>query len=144
MSTEQKLIEELEKLLIPYAVQRFDFRNAPQAALIRSMPLLGKVASAAQNRLTNLVTWLARAFIRTLVYAKSPMFLRDIATVALGEALYMLNYPPYNFTPDDEGAKADLKVTAETEIHRWFLFLIESGKLPGRYQRYTGIYDPRG
>lgn len=142
LMTQEQLIQELENLLVPYALSRFDLSKGPQAALLKGFPMMGKLAQAGQNRLNQLITWLARAFIRTIVYTNRPMFLRDIATVALGEAMYMLNVPPYMFSGSDEGGKADLKITAETEIHRWLLFLVESGKLPGNYHRYLGIYEP--
>ena len=146
MNNEEDLVQKLESVLIPFAIQRFDISSNLQASLL-SAPFLKKFASSTQARTIELVTWIVRAFVRTLVTSREPIYLADIASIAIAEAMYMLNYPPYYFLygGGDEGAKADLKITIETEIHRWFLFLIEQGLLGtvGVYHRYMGIFKPK-
>ncbi|MHA1868329.1 MAG: hypothetical protein K9W46_01720 [Candidatus Heimdallarchaeum endolithica] len=141
-----KLIVELEETLIPYALERFNFQNNPAVRNITSNPIfrsmLGKTLDHAQQYVTDFVTWLCRAFVRVLVNSNISLKLSDIATLILAESFLMMDLPPYGYGgSSNDGDKSDTKVMIEVEVHRWFVFLEKEGKLPGIYNRFTGVYS---
>ncbi|MHA1304793.1 MAG: hypothetical protein ACTSQE_15215 [Candidatus Heimdallarchaeaceae archaeon] len=142
----EKLISELEQVLIPYALDRFSLNNNPAAAMMSSnflfQKVLGSALDRAQSYIESFVTWLCRAFVRSIVNVEDKIKLSEISTVILAEAVLMLDLPPYGITSSSNNDdKSDTKVMVETEVHRWFVFLQDQGKLPGTYNRFTGIYS---
>ncbi|MHA1116257.1 MAG: hypothetical protein ACTSRR_10020 [Candidatus Heimdallarchaeaceae archaeon] len=142
----EKLIIELEELLIPYALERFSFQNNPAAQMIASNPLfksmIKKTLTQAEDYISEFVSWLCKAFVRVIVSTDISIKLSDIASVILAESYLMMDLPPYGYVSSSkDGDKSDAKVMVEIEVHRWFVFLENEGKLPGRYNRFTGIYS---
>lgn len=140
----EKLIQELEGFLIPFALDRFDFSkyniNMPFAKMAQSM-----AKSMTGNWVNEYVTWLVRSFIRCILNVEGKMKLKDIAAVIVAEANYMANVGPYgpftqNFGRTGGSDRSSNESLAEGEVHCWMLYLQDNDKLPGVYERFTGIY----
>ena len=94
----------------------------------------------AGKRLQTMVTWQVRAFIRCIYLVNQPILLQDITFVVITEMSVMMNFPPYNTTTLEN--RAEMPLVLGAEIQRWFIHLIENNKLPGTYERFTGIFVP--
>ena len=122
--------EEMEKFLLPFALARYEAKGG----IVKfAMKLAGK-------RLHTMVTWQIRAFIRCIHLVKQPILLQDITFIVIAEMSVMMNFPPYNTTTLENRSEFPLVLGAE--IQRWFIHLIEYDKLPGTYERFTGIFIP--
>ncbi|NHJ49878.1 MAG: hypothetical protein FK733_18945 [Asgard group archaeon] len=134
----EKLIKELEDFLIPYALDRYDVSNSP----------LGGIAKTFMRRMIetgeNYVVWIARALVRCIVSVEKEMYLKDIVSVVLSEGYVMMGFTPMRHPGTTEIEDlAGQKVLAEHELHNWLIHLQEAEKLPGRYNRFIGLYVSR-
>ncbi len=124
--------EEMEKFLLPFALSRYEARGGMAKFALK---LAGK-------RLQTMVTWQVRAFIRCIHLVNQPILLQDITFVVITEISVMMNFPPYN-QPGLIENRSEMPLTLGPEIHRWFIHLVENDKLPGTYERFTGIFVPK-
>ena len=137
-------VEELEEILIPFALSRFDFdnykTNFPMGRMAMNMAkrMMG-------NWINDYVTWLVRAFTRCLVNVSDEIYLKDLAAVVLAEASFMQGIGPWGPFQMQMGTgggdRSAMEPQVETEAHAWLLHLQEIGKLPGVYERFTGKYS---
>ncbi|MHA1955191.1 MAG: hypothetical protein ACW96U_14725, partial [Candidatus Heimdallarchaeaceae archaeon] len=84
----EREIKELEDLLLPFALERYNFdnykMNMPMSRMMKSM-----AKSMVGNVITEQVTWLVRSFIRCLISISDEIYLKDLAAITLAEASYM-------------------------------------------------------
>lgn len=131
----EKLIEELEEFLLPYALNRYDVSNHPLGGVVKTI-MGGRI-----EQLNQYVTWLVRAFIRCILSTEKDLYLKDIVTVMMAEAYKMMNFTPIrNIHTQNLEDLAGLKILLEGEVHNWLLELEEQEMLPGYYERFTGYY----
>ncbi|MHA1220690.1 MAG: hypothetical protein ACTSQB_03045 [Candidatus Heimdallarchaeota archaeon] len=132
----EKLIKELEDYLTPYVIDRFDYSNTPFGGIVKS--LMGTRG----NQIEQYVVWIMRAFIRCIVGAEKDVHLHEISVVAKAEAYSMMQFSPmkniHNYNAESAG---QIELIIEAEIHNWLLRLMEFEKLPGNYNRFTGVYS---
>ncbi len=142
----EKVIEELEGFLLPFAQDRFDISkyrsNMPFAKMAQSM-----AKSMMGDFFKNYVTWLVRSFIRCLLNTSEPMYLKDIAALIQAEACYMSGIGPFGlfnqrFGTSTGSDRSSGEAMTEGEVHAWMVYLTEKDKLPGQYERFTGRYIP--
>ncbi len=118
----EKEIKELEEILVPYAVGR-----------------LGKMFVS--KKFKRFFEWIVRAYVRYLFNISDEIHLLEITTVAVAEAYYMDEIRIFNIY---DGVIKQFTTTGTQmvagEIHNWFIYLQENGKLPGIYNRFTGKY----
>lgn len=131
----EKLIKELEDFLIPYVLDRFDVSQSPLGAFAKTF--MRKAITQGENY----AIWLVRALVRCIISIDDQMYLKDINTVVMSEAYVMMGFTPMRHpgTAEIEDL-AGQKVLLENEIHNWLIHLQEKEKLPGRYNRFTGLY----
>ena len=122
-------VEELEQILLPFALARFDLDN------YKSNFPMGKMAMNIAKRMmgnwiNDYVTWLVRAFTRCLVLAEAS-FMQGIGP-----------WGPFQMQMGQAGGgdRSAMEPQVETEAHAWLLHLQEIDKLPGMYERFTGRY----
>ncbi|RLI65709.1 MAG: hypothetical protein DRP02_05835 [Candidatus Gerdarchaeota archaeon] len=135
----EKLALELEEFLMPYALERTDISNSPLGGFIKAM--MGPYA----KRYKEFMTWQVRAFVRVLLNADRDLTLEQISNVIFSEAYTMMGYTFVRnlyIAEDSRQTLASNMVLLRAEIHNWFLFLEEKGKLIGNYNRFLGIYSP--
>lgn len=130
----EKLIKELEDFLIPYVLERFDVSQSP----------LGNFAKAFMRNIIkqgeNYAVWLVRALIRCIISIEDHLHLKDIATAVMSEAYVMMGFTPVRHPGSTEIEDlAGQKILLENEIHNWLIYLQEKEKLPGYYNRFTGL-----
>ncbi|MHA1200393.1 MAG: hypothetical protein ACTSQF_13805 [Candidatus Heimdallarchaeaceae archaeon] len=139
--------EKIEKLLIPFALKRFDFDNYKS-----SFPMSRMAMNMAKNMMGNwindYVTWLVRAFSRCLLDVSDHIYLKDLGAVVAAEANYMSGIGPMG--PFERqwsqgggtsgSSRSGTEALVESEIHVWMLHLQEQNELPGIYERFTGKY----
>jgi hypothetical protein len=136
-------IQELEELVLPFALERFDFNsyqsNFPMSRMMKSM-----AKSMVGNVITEYVTWLVRAFVRCLLSVLTEIYLKDLAAITLAEASYMGGIGPFGYFNrmygGSGGDRGGSEVQIEAEVHVWLLYLLDNNKLPGIYERFTGRY----
>ncbi|MBN1330554.1 MAG: hypothetical protein JXA54_13855 [Candidatus Heimdallarchaeota archaeon] len=132
----EKLIKELEDFLSPYVQQRFDYSNTPFGGLAKSL-MSGRV-----NQIQQYVIWIMRALIRCILSTEKDIYLRDIVSVSTAEAYTMMQFTPmrnmHTYNASQGASYFDLIM--EAEIHNWLLHLEEHEKLPGTYNRFSGLY----
>ncbi len=144
----EKVIEELEGVLLPFAQDRFDFSKyksgMPFAKMAQSM-----AKSMMGGRITEYVTWLVRSFVRLILNSEEPMYLKDIAALIQAEAGYMNGVGPFGLYNTRFGTvtvagsdRSSGEAMTEGEVHAWMIHLTEKDKLPGSYERFTGKYIP--
>lgn len=142
----EKVIEELEAFLLPFAQDRFDFSKYKSG-----MPFAKMAQSMAKSMMggwvTEYVTWLVRSFVRLILNSDEPMYLKDIAALIQAEAGYMSGVGPYGLFNarfgTGTGAGSDRssgEAMTEGEVHAWMIHLTDNDKLPGNYERFTGRY----
>ncbi len=131
----QKLIQELEEFLIPYVMNRYDFENTVMGAIF------GKLFKGPMDLQKRFITFLARALIRCILSVNDEMYLNDISTIVMSEAYVMMEFTAIKniHRPEVENVAGE-KIILENEIHAWLLHLQDNEKLPGRYERFIGLY----
>ena len=84
----EREIKEIEDLLLPFALERYNWdnykSNMPMSRMMKSM-----AKSMVGNIVTEQVTWLVRSFVRCLLSVSGEIFLKDLAAITLAEASYM-------------------------------------------------------
>ena len=118
----EKEIQELEEILLPFALGR-----------------LGK--KFVSKKFNRFFEWIVRAYVRCLFNITDEIHLLEITTVAIAEAYYMDEIKIFSIY--DSVIKQFTSTgtqMASGEIHHWFIYLQEKGKLPGIYNRFTGKY----
>jgi hypothetical protein len=132
----EKLVKELEDYLVPYVHKRFDISQSALGGLAKT--LMGNLVKQGENY----AIWVVRAFIRCLLSADRPIYLKDITSVALAEAYVMMRFTPMKHPGIREIENlAGQQVLMESEVHHWLIHLQEIEKLPGTYNRFTGLYE---
>ena len=136
-------VEEIEKILIPFALKRFDFDNY-QSTFPMSKMAMGMAKKMMGNWVNDYVTWLVRAFTRCLLNVSNEIYLKDLAAVVAAEANYMAGIGPFGpfqrQWAQGTGERSSTENLVESEIHVWLLHLQDENKLPGIYERFTGRY----
>ncbi|MCE7741108.1 MAG: hypothetical protein GOP50_01495 [Candidatus Heimdallarchaeota archaeon] len=137
-------VEKIEKYLIPFALQRFDF-DSYQTNFPMSKMAMNMAKKMMGNWLNDYVTWLVRAFTRCLLNVSDEIYLKDLGAVVAAEANYMSGIGPMGpferqSMSQGSGNRAGTENLVETEIHVWLLHLQEENMLPGIYERFTGKY----
>ncbi|NPD89840.1 MAG: hypothetical protein HGN29_14095 [Asgard group archaeon] len=142
----EREIKELEDLLLPFALERYNFdnykMNMPMSRMMKSM-VKSMAKSMVGNIITEQVTWLVRSFIRCLISISDEIYLKDLAAITLAEASYMAGigpYGPFHRSFGSGGDRGGSEVQIEAEVHVWLLYLLDNNKLPGIYERFTGRY----
>jgi hypothetical protein len=137
----EREIQELEELLLPFALKRFDF-DSYQGSFPMSRMMKSMAKSMMGDVITEYVTWLVRAFVRCLLSISTEIYLKDLAAVTLAEASYMGGIGPFGHfnRMQSSGDRGGSEVQIEAEVHVWLLFLLDNNKLPGVYERFTGRY----
>ena len=139
-----KIVEELESFLLPFALKRFSFdsykSNFPMGKMARRM-----AESMMGDWLDNMVTWQVRAYVRCLFNVSGTIYLKDLAAAVNAEASYMSGVGPLGLFQGGFGTqtgsnRSSTETMMEAEIHVWMLHLAENDKLPGNYERFTGKY----
>ena len=133
----EKLIKELEDFLIPYVMKRFDVTQSP----------LGNFAKVFMSKMIkqgeNYAIWLVRAIVRCIISFEDHIYLKDIATAVMSEAYVMMGFTPMRYPGSTEIEDlAGQKILLENEIHNWLIHLQEHEKLPGYYNRFSGLLKP--
>lgn len=130
-------IEELEKFLIQFVIERFSQKNARSVVNVLSSGIPGK-----KEEVFEFLSFLARAFIRCIISTKEYIYLKDITSVVFAEACMAKDLQPIYFIMSwsDSSAFYNPIPTMLSEIHRWLIYLEENGKLPGKYERFTGKF----
>ena len=139
-------VEKLEKLLIPFALSRFDPDNYKTAFPMSKMAM-NMAKRMMGNWMDEYVTWLVRAFVRCLLNVNKEIYIKDLGAVVAAEANYMSGIGPFGFFQQQSmaqgqgsGNRAGTESLVETEVHVWLLHLQEQNELPGIYERFTGRY----
>jgi len=135
----EKLTQELEAFLLPYIKKRNDYSVTPLGGLVKSF------AGSLVRRFEEFTTWQGRAFIRIILNAEKEMTLEQIAVVTYSEAYTLMGFTPVNNLYQGQGnleKLASYMVLLQAEIHNWFLYLEEHGKLIGKYNRFMGVFNP--
>ena len=128
--------ESLEQILSPFVTERFNQKEA--------RGIKGILKKTVNNHIDDYFIWLVRAFVRCIVNIENEIYIKDITSIIVAEANLATEAPPfkvkvsYNFF--DTFESLDFKLFLESEVHRWLVFLQEKGKLPGRYERFTGKF----
>ena len=136
--------EEIEKILIPFALQRFDFDNYTSNFPMSKMAM-NMAKKMMGNWLNEYVTWLVRAFSRCLLNVTDEIYLKNLGAVVAAEANYMSGIGPMGpferqWVQGGGTNRSGTEALVESEIHVWMLHLQEQNKLPGIYERFTGRY----
>lgn len=87
-------IEELEKFLIQFVIERFSQKTAYSVVSVLSSAIPGK-----KEGVFEFISFLARAFIRCIISTKENIYLKDISSVVFAEACVAKDLPPIRF-PD--------------------------------------------
>ena len=116
--------EELKEFFLPFVMERYK-------------------GTAVSFDLRTCLEYLAKAFLWCILKAPDEMHLNEITTVTKAEAFYerglytLLN----NLQIGTQTIKMEeMLLMLPVEIHNWLLFLQHNGKLPGAYDRFTGLY----
>ncbi len=130
-------IEELEKFLVPYVLERFNQKFARSV-----VGVLGSVIKGKKEGVLEFISFLARACVRCLMSTSNEIYLKDIASVVFAEACLVKDLPPIRFREwwSEHSEFYNPIPTLLSEIHRWLIYLEENGKLPGNYERFTGKF----
>ncbi|NHJ25331.1 MAG: hypothetical protein EAX89_12190 [Candidatus Lokiarchaeota archaeon] len=128
--------EELEHFLMPYAIGRFEEKSVKG--------LKGVLKRMITKDFMDYLAWVVRAFVRCICTVEESLHIKEILTIVLAEANLASNAPPFIIKVSDNFLDTfdsiDLKTMMESEVHRWLVYLQESSKLPGKYNRFTGKY----
>ncbi|TFF85234.1 hypothetical protein EU523_00180 [Candidatus Heimdallarchaeota archaeon] len=131
----KKYIDELEEILIKHALNRYDFDNAIGGKLFKTF-LKGTFDS-----FQDYLIWLVKAVVRCVIEAEENIYLEDITSAAMAEAYVLMGFTPMrNLFTHNLDALAGNKIILQSEIHHWLLYLEKLDKLPGTYNRFTGLY----
>jgi hypothetical protein len=91
------------------------------------------------------LAWIVRAFVRCINTVEEGLQIKDVLTIVLAEANLASDAPPFAIKVSDNFLNTfdsiDLKTMMESEIPRWFVYLQENSKLPGKYDRFTGKFE---
>jgi len=126
----------LEQFLSPFVEERFSQKEARD--------IKGILKRTVSDHIEDYLIWLIRAFVRCIVNTENEIYIKDITSIIVAEANLATNAPPfkvkvsYNFF--DTFESLDFKLFLESEVHRWLVYLQEKGKLPGKYERFTGKF----
>ena len=130
-------IEELENFLIQFVIERFSQKNARSVVSVLTSAIPGK-----EKGVFEFISFLARALIRCIISTKENIYLKDISSVVFAEACVAKDLPPIRFRDrwSERSEFYNQIPTILSEIHRWLIYLEENGKLPGKYERFTGKF----
>ena len=130
-----KKIKGIEEFLIPFALSRYDFDSIPTGIFFKTTD--GNAIASIEDY----IKWIVRAVVRCLVSSFGKICLSDIVTIAMSEAYVMMNFTPmHNIHRQSLESIAGEKILLENEIHTWLLHLQKNERLPGKYERFTGMF----
>lgn len=117
-SMSEREIKELEDLLLPFALERYNWdnyrSNMPMSRMMKSM-----AKSMVGDIIIEQVTWLVRSFVRCLISISKEIYLKDLSAITLAEASYMAGIGPYG--PFNKGYgggdRGGSEVQIEAEVH---------------------------